>query len=260
MKRIPKWNDALKADFCRVLHDEKRPEGTFDYIFLDGFVRAMCSAPAVLSPVSWANEVFCKKEPNFADKQEASPYYAGLFALYNHQMEQVIEGECQFPIDTRYAADPKKRQPIERWCAGFLHGHKQAEKIWDEMMALYPEPDIETSITMDSLPEQLESILDLVSIVADSDAAVKDGTDAATLDKTFAALGKNIILYGLIGQALLIAESEASEDGLDDDLMMDDGLSFEKIKHPIKRDVPKVGRNDPCPCGSGKKYKNCCLA
>jgi hypothetical protein len=21
----------------------------------------------------------------------------------------------------------------------------------------------------------------------------------------------------------------------------------------------KVGRNDPCPCGSGKKYKNCCL-
>jgi hypothetical protein len=26
-----------------------------------------------------------------------------------------------------------------------------------------------------------------------------------------------------------------------------------------KRTVPKVGRNDPCPCGSGKKYKKCCL-
>ncbi len=26
----------------------------------------------------------------------------------------------------------------------------------------------------------------------------------------------------------------------------------------IHRDAPKVGRNDPCPCGSGKKYKNCC--
>jgi preprotein translocase subunit SecA len=26
----------------------------------------------------------------------------------------------------------------------------------------------------------------------------------------------------------------------------------------IRRDKPKVGRNDPCPCGSGKKYKNCC--
>lgn len=26
----------------------------------------------------------------------------------------------------------------------------------------------------------------------------------------------------------------------------------------IRRNTPKVGRNDPCPCGSGKKYKNCC--
>jgi len=29
---------------------------------------------------------------------------------------------------------------------------------------------------------------------------------------------------------------------------------------PFKSATPKVGRNDPCPCGSGKKYKQCCLA
>lgn len=28
---------------------------------------------------------------------------------------------------------------------------------------------------------------------------------------------------------------------------------------PSRRTSPKVGRNDPCPCGSGKKYKHCCL-
>ena len=28
----------------------------------------------------------------------------------------------------------------------------------------------------------------------------------------------------------------------------------------IRREAPKVGRNDPCPCGSGKKYKKCCAA
>ena len=27
----------------------------------------------------------------------------------------------------------------------------------------------------------------------------------------------------------------------------------------FRREQPKVGRNDPCPCGSGKKYKNCCM-
>jgi len=26
----------------------------------------------------------------------------------------------------------------------------------------------------------------------------------------------------------------------------------------VRRTLPKVGRNDPCPCGSGKKYKKCC--
>ena len=26
----------------------------------------------------------------------------------------------------------------------------------------------------------------------------------------------------------------------------------------VRRDTPKVGRNDPCPCGSGRKYKKCC--
>ena len=30
------------------------------------------------------------------------------------------------------------------------------------------------------------------------------------------------------------------------------------IDKTIRNEEPKVGRNDPCPCGSGKKYKNCC--
>ena len=30
------------------------------------------------------------------------------------------------------------------------------------------------------------------------------------------------------------------------------------VDRTIRNDGPKIGRNDPCPCGSGKKYKNCC--
>ncbi len=30
------------------------------------------------------------------------------------------------------------------------------------------------------------------------------------------------------------------------------------VVQTVRRDTPKVGRNDPCPCGSGKKYKHCC--
>ena len=32
------------------------------------------------------------------------------------------------------------------------------------------------------------------------------------------------------------------------------------VKQPVKRDGQKIKRNDPCPCGSGKKYKKCCMS
>jgi preprotein translocase subunit SecA len=36
------------------------------------------------------------------------------------------------------------------------------------------------------------------------------------------------------------------------------GDELELVIPAARREAPKVGRNDPCPCGSGKKYKNCC--
>ncbi len=37
-----------------------------------------------------------------------------------------------------------------------------------------------------------------------------------------------------------------------------DGSAQPKSPAPVRKAGPKVGRNDPCPCGSGKKYKKCC--
>jgi preprotein translocase subunit SecA len=37
-----------------------------------------------------------------------------------------------------------------------------------------------------------------------------------------------------------------------------DGTGKINLDLPQRRNLPKVGRNEPCPCGSGKKYKNCC--
>ena len=39
---------------------------------------------------------------------------------------------------------------------------------------------------------------------------------------------------------------------------LDDKPAPPKAGVTIRRQMPKVGRNDPCPCGSGKKYKSCC--
>jgi len=42
----------------------------------------------------------------------------------------------------------------------------------------------------------------------------------------------------------------------EDDGGLEPGQEAQAIE-PIRNRQPKVGRNDPCPCGSGKKYKKC---
>jgi hypothetical protein len=46
----------------------------------------------------------------------------------------------------------------------------------------------------------------------------------------------------------------------EDDLEDEDLLQEEPMMLPYVRETPKIGRNDPCPCGSGKKYKKCCFS
>jgi uncharacterized protein YecA (UPF0149 family) len=51
--------------------------------------------------------------------------------------------------------------------------------------------------------------------------------------------------------------SEDSEDGEAEDSI---AIGAASEKTPAAAASQKVGRNDPCPCGSGKKYKKCCGA
>lgn len=61
---------------------------------------------------------------------------------------------------------------------------------------------------------------------------------------------------------LLQKDLEKGADVLDeiDDPFFWDAFQDEKptVSQPYVRMTPKIGRNDPCPCGSGKKYKKCC--
>ncbi|MGQ0525498.1 MAG: SEC-C metal-binding domain-containing protein [Betaproteobacteria bacterium] len=52
-------------------------------------------------------------------------------------------------------------------------------------------------------------------------------------------------------------EGEDAHGGEDE--LEDSDLFAEEPIAPHFRKTPKIGRNDPCPCGSGKKYKKCCL-
>jgi preprotein translocase subunit SecA len=53
-----------------------------------------------------------------------------------------------------------------------------------------------------------------------------------------------------------MAEAELAEDGNGGDVAIAEAATRKKAQ-PVVRHAQKVGRNDPCPCGSGKKYKHC---
>ena len=53
-------------------------------------------------------------------------------------------------------------------------------------------------------------------------------------------------------------EDDYDEDDLDDGELDEDSDVLPPVE-PIRNTGPVIGRNDPCPCGSGKKYKKCCL-
>lgn len=58
--------------------------------------------------------------------------------------------------------------------------------------------------------------------------------------------------YGSVGERVGFEDLERTVFG---DLERDDERAYQE---PYVRSQPKIGRNDPCPCGSGKKYKKCC--
>ena len=80
----------------------------------------------------------------------------------------------------------------------------------------------------------------------------EESTDADDLD---AMLFPFLVLTGEVDEKEMLPEVR---EGLATHLLDIREHWFEKSIPPtVKREGPKVGRNDPCPCGSGKKYKNC---
>ena len=69
---------------------------------------------------------------------------------------------------------------------------------------------------------------------------------------------RGVELIGLfVVVALALPASAQKSSSVDAELSKVEKAVSSLVAQPIKRDMPKVGRNDPCPCGSGKKYKKC---
>jgi len=95
-------------------------------------------------------------------------------------------------------------------------------------------------------------------------AVFRSASNLEVFQRTINTLEKNVKQQGpvegggtLIDHMQAVAREQAKQEGKEVELPKPQEAPKPE---PVKRDEPKVGRNDPCPCGSGKKYKKCCGA
>lgn len=112
-----------------------------------------------------------------------------------------------------------------------------AEAVVAEFLALFRFIDREFELEH---PDQVFDFFADPQLVDKFDAAMNDDSNYG-MAKSFLATGgpPNLGSGGLSNGLRLVSQLEERE--------------------PYRSDEPDVGRNDPCPCGSGKKYKKCCL-
>jgi preprotein translocase subunit SecA len=80
-------------------------------------------------------------------------------------------------------------------------------------------------------------------------------TNLQAFEKLLGSLPQSLQHAMLGGGELAMAGVAAAQPGESGEA---GALALPRLELPIKRELPKVGRNEPCPCGSGRKFKSCC--
>lgn len=89
----------------------------------------------------------------------------------------------------------------------------------------------------------------------------------SSIKEDFVKFCYNVTVQTTTERKDVIGTGESRKDEFDEEAVMSGGQDVpagavvperEHKQQTVRRDAPKVGRNDPCPCGSGKKYKHCC--
>ncbi|MBK6638393.1 MAG: UPF0149 family protein [Rhodocyclaceae bacterium] len=222
--------DGLSEDELNELDNflsrDEMPDASMDPAMLDGFLTAIVIGPTTVLPSQWMPIIF-------GENDEQRVPWAGMAqmerinSLIFRHMNAIIEVLDQYPDDYEplvYESDDEEPLPvIDEWCCGFVIGMELNKDAW-------------------------QPLLD----------ASEDNT-----------LLMPILLYGSeAGREQLSASSELASrslefaDALGDCVLgiREFWLPYRKRASTFRHESEPIARNDPCPCGSGKKFKKCCGA
>ena len=235
--------DAEFAELDDLLHETPEPLEPLDAVMLDGYLCGVIVQPVLLESATWLAHVFDfdgrplpeDARPDWLQRTTALILrrYAALNRAIvedgwfdplvlefddEHPREPVPEGE----VDPGADLSPVS-QSLMSWVAGFHH-------------AVETFPDL-AEMPDDAVMAALARLYRHLPVENDEQREV-----VATLDREHPLATLDDAMEELV---VTVAD-------------LQDLTNEQRYKvDTFKRETPKVGRNEPCPCGSGKKFKQC---
>jgi uncharacterized protein len=197
-------------------------EGVLGASELDGLLTAVVSGPVTIVPSRWLPAVWGDFEPTWNSLEEYQEFMSLVLRHMNDIAARLVEEPQTFePMYLENVVSGDAVVVVDEWCQGYLRGVGLAANDWE------------------AAPPEIAELLAPI-------CAFTDRTDwlAHELPELEAAKLRDAIAPNVRAlHAYWLAQRAKSA----------------QVVARQERASPRVGRNEPCPCGSGKKYKKCCL-
>ena len=197
---------------------------------LDGFLTAIASGPAM--PSEWISCVWgptAEDAPTFASDAQAERIVGLMTRHLNaigwslHQEPEHFEPVFDLQV---YADDEREYMDGEMWACGYMTGINMQRDSWKPLFESRQGPVALRPIYLLGAPDVTQAEEELVKTPAQREELSK---------QIPASVGWIYKFWAPQRRAADIASGKTSEN-----------------------ETPKISRNAPCPCGSGRKYKKCC--
>jgi len=196
---------------------------------LDGFLTALVICPELVKPSEYFPVITSGETEDddlvFKTTAEAEGFYGLISRHWNDINRTFRSGDFYMPI---MDVDEAEEHQGNDWAAGFLRGTQMRYYVWDPI------------IQDDERGGVFVALYALAHEHAD-DPSLRPFIKPLTSERR-----KDLLAMIIAGVKRLY--DEFSEDQSFGSLPVSQTPTFR----------PKVGRNEPCPCGSGKKFKKCC--
>ena len=197
---------------------------------VDGFFAALICSPELTPPSLYLQEIWggeMSDEDAFQDQQEAQDFMSLIMRHWNAVVKKLSDEEVFLPL---LFEDSEGNTKGNDWGNGFIRGMQLHWGDWTELMedeknggALIPI----LALAYENHPDpEMHSYKGPVTEERREDLITGLSVGTMGIYKYF--------------------ETQRHE------------MASRATEHTFRRDSPKIGRNDPCPCGSGRKFKRCC--